>query len=109
MVWCTLADEWLVVCVGGWGWGWGLSSIGGGGGSGGSILIEACNVSGEGTVRAVGGESLTGSGGGGGGRVAVHARLVSPELVSCYFWLLGVSWSYDVCLSVCLQIGRAHV
>ena len=68
-----------MVCVGGWGWG--LSSIGGGGGSGGSILIEACNVSGEGTVRAVGGESLSGSGGGGGGRVAVRAGLVSPELV----------------------------
>ena len=74
----------LTVASGMWGgWGWGLRSAGGGGGSGGSILIEACNVSGLGTVRAVGGDSLSGSGAGGGGRVAVHAGFVSPELVCC--------------------------
>ena len=41
----------------------------GGGGSGGSILMEALNVSGSGTVSARGGASLGGSGGGAGGRV----------------------------------------
>ena len=53
----------------------------GGSGSGGSILIEACNVSGVGTVSARGGSSRDGSGGGGGGRIAITAGLVTPQLV----------------------------
>lgn len=54
----------------------------GGGGSGGSILMEACNVSGDGTVSAKGGPSAaTGSGAGGGGRVAIVSGFVSSELV----------------------------
>ena len=53
----------------------------GGGGSGGSILMEACNVSGAGLVSAKGGPSRGGSGAGGGGRVAIRAAHVSSQLV----------------------------
>ena len=53
----------------------------GGGGSGGSVLMEACNVTGSGTVSAKGGPSLVGSGAGGGGRVSIRAAHVSSELV----------------------------
>ena len=46
--------------------------------------MEACNVSGDGTVSAKGGPSAaTGSGAGGGGRVAIVSGFVSSELVSC--------------------------
>ena len=55
----------------------------GGGGSGGSILMEACNVSGAGLVSAKGGPSRAdeGSGAGGGGRVSIRAGHVSSQLV----------------------------
>jgi hypothetical protein len=53
----------------------------GGSGSGGSILLAACNVSGDGTVSARGGSSRDGSGGGGGGRIAIAAGLVASQLV----------------------------
>lgn len=44
--------------------------------------MEACNVSGDGTVSAKGGPSAaTGSGAGGGGRVAIVSGFVSSELV----------------------------
>lgn len=52
----------------------------GGGGSGGSILMEACNVSGGGLVSAKGGPSRGGSGAGGGGRVSIRAAHVSSQL-----------------------------
>ena len=55
----------------------------GGGGSGGSVLMEACNVTGSGTVSAEGGPSLHGSGAGGGGRVSIRAAHVSSQLVVC--------------------------
>ena len=42
--------------------------------------MEACNVSGVGTVRAKGGDSIRGSGAGGGGRIAIAAGFVSPSL-----------------------------
>ena len=42
--------------------------------------MEACNVSGVGTVRAKGGDSIRGSGAGGGGRIAIAAGFVSPTL-----------------------------
>jgi hypothetical protein len=46
--------------------------------------MEACNVSGDGTVSAKGGASTAkGSGAGGGGRVAIVSGFVSSELVSC--------------------------
>lgn len=42
--------------------------------------MEACNVSGVGTVRAKGGDAIQGSGAGGGGRIAIAAGFVSPTL-----------------------------
>ena len=45
--------------------------------------MEACNVSGAGSVTATGGQSVAGSGAGGGGRISIRAGLVSPELVDC--------------------------
>ncbi|MGB1592139.1 MAG: hypothetical protein ACPIOQ_05240, partial [Promethearchaeia archaeon] len=57
------------------------SYAGGGGGSGGSILMETCNMSGGGIVRASGGASVLGSGAGGGGRISIRALIdVSAEL-----------------------------
>ena len=75
----------VTVCVLVWVWAvWDLCSYGaGGGGAGGSILMEACNVSGAGSVTATGGQSVAGSGAGGGGRISIRAGLVSPELVDC--------------------------
>ena len=64
-------------------WSGGTSYGSGGAGSGGSILIEACSVSGAGAVLARGGASVGGSGAGSGGRVAIKAGAVS--------WSLGVS------------------
>jgi hypothetical protein len=45
--------------------------------------MEACNVSGAGSVTATGGQSMAGSGAGGGGRVSIRAGLVSSQLVVC--------------------------
>ena len=67
------------------------SNGGGGGGSGGSILMEACNVSGSGLVSATGGPSRAGSGAGGGGRVSIRAGHVSSQLVVCPLLLSIVS------------------
>jgi hypothetical protein len=82
---------WLGVCPG-WVWLYWCFCVcsygAGGGGSGGSILMEACNVSGDGTVSAKGGASTArGSGAGGGGRVAIVSGFVSSELVSCQLCL----------------------
>ena len=43
-----------------------------GGGSGGSILVEAENFSGHGTMSSKGGNGFGSGGGGSGGRLAVH-------------------------------------
>lgn len=53
-----------------------------GGGAGGSIWISASAVTGEGKVRARGGNTFSygGAGGGGGGRIAVHASSIMPSV-----------------------------
>ena len=53
--------------------------------------MEACNVSGDGTVSAKGGASTAkGSGAGGGGRVAIVSGFVSSELVCASLCVLCI-------------------